>query len=644
MRRAAIALALAAATAASGTAAQERDPEGEDRRGGATAPPFQDAGAWGSYGGDAGGTRFSRLTEITPSNVVLLERAWIFHTGEPVQQGDGAVPTALEATPILFEDTLVLCTPRNRVIALDAVTGVLRWAYDPLLAAAPPGIGPLTCRGVASWIDAQREGAAPCARRIFSGTQDARLLALDAVSGLPCSGFGADGTVDLRAGLGEEKTAYRLSSPPAVVRDLVIVGGAVDDDAGLGGRVRAFDARRGALRWTFALAPRELSGSQSGAAGAPDAWSVMSVDAERDLVFVPTGNPSFDARAREPRLDHFGSSVVALRASTGELVWSFQTVHQDVWEYDVAAQPSLVELEVDGKRRPALLQATKTGLLFALDRESGKPLLPVEERPVPGSSLAGLTLAPTQPFPVRPPPLVGSSLRPLDAFGLTLFDRGSCRQALEGARFEGIFTPPRPSSPTLVYPGNAGGVSWGGLAFSPEHGVAVANATDVAWIMEPAASAAGGEPSSRAARDLAAWVRRPLRSPVGLPCNPPPWGWLGAWDLRLGTLRWRVPLGTMRDLAPVPLPLAIGTPNAGGPIVTASGLVFIGAASDDYLRAFDLQSGAELWRGRLPAGGQATPMTFLGRDGRQYVVISAGGHASLGTRLGDAVVAFALPR
>jgi quinoprotein glucose dehydrogenase len=260
---------------------------------------------------------------------------------------------------------------------------------------------------------------------------------------------------------------------------------------------------------------------------------------------------------------------------------------------------------------------------------------------VPDGAAGGTRRSPTQPVPVRPPPLVRTSLAPHDAFGLTLWDRGLCREALSALRSEGLFTPPA-ASPVLVYPGNAGGVSWGGVAFSPGRALAVANATDVAWVIEPGAAGSAGERSSPAG-ELPVLLRRPLRSPLGLPCNPPPWGWLGAWDLASGTLRWRVPLGTIRDLAPLPLPLPLGTPNAGGPIVTAGGLVFIGAAADDYLRAFDLESGEELWRGRLPAGGQATPMTYLGKDGRQFVVIAAGGHAPLRTRAGDSVVAFALP-
>jgi quinoprotein glucose dehydrogenase len=377
----------------------------------------------------------------------------------------------------------------------------------------------------------------------------------------------------------------------------------------------------------------------------------MSVDAERGLLFVPTGNPAPDYyRGSHPEMDHYGSSVVALRASTGEPVWSFQTVHHDLWDFDVPAQPTLAELRRDGEVVPAVIQATKMGLLFVLHRETGEPLLPVEERPVPQTGAPGETPSPTQPFPVRPPPLVRHALSPEDAWGLTPWDRGWCRRRLAELHRGGAYTPPALRE-TLMYPGNAGGSNWGGVAFDPDRQLLVANVIDLPWAVTlfPGSEY---EAWKRAQPDIEispqrgtpyAMRRLPLLSPLGVPCNAPPWGSLAAVDLGAGEIRWQVPLGTIRDLSPLPLPLRWGVPNLGGPVATASGLVFIGAAVDDYLRAFDVGSGEELWKGRLPAGGQATPMTYRGRDHRQYVVIAAGGHGRLGTTLGDWIVAFALP-
>jgi quinoprotein glucose dehydrogenase len=442
-----------------------------------------------------------------------------------------------------------------------------------------------------------------------------------------------------------------------VAGDVVIVGSAVADNQRTNapsGVVRAYDARTGAPRWAFDPAPPEVApGGRSPegfALSSPNVWAPMAVDEARDLVFLPTGNPTPDyATAWRRGLDALGSSVVALRASTGELVWHFQTVHHDLWDYDVPAQPTLVELAREGGRVPALVQPTKMGLLFTLHRETGAPLFAVEERPVPQAPDPGLVLAPTQPFPVRPPPLVRHALTPADAWGLVFFDERWCRRRLEALRYDGIYTPPSLRG-SLMLPGNAGGSNWGGVAVDPERQLVVANTMDLGWVVtllpperyaaEKAANP-GVEISPQEGTRFA-MRREALLSPLGLPCSPPPWGTLAAVDLRDGEIRWQVPLGTVRDVAPLPVPWRLGVPNIGGPLVTAGGLVFIGAAVDDYLRAFDLETGEELWKGRLPAGGQATPMTYRA-GGRQYVVIAAGGHGRAGTTPGDAIVAFALP-
>jgi quinoprotein glucose dehydrogenase len=647
-------LAIAALAACLLAACSREEPAAAGAAGGRAAV------GWPEYGGDAGGRRFTPLADVTPANVDRLRVAWTFHTGDlPESRGAHASTLASEVTPILLDGNLVLCTPTNRVIALDAETGAERWAFDPRIDLSGRYANQLVCRGVAAWRDPGREAGAPCRSRVFTATNDARLFALDAETGSPCRDFGAGGAVDLNPGAGPQRWRgeYQVTSPPALARELVIVGSAVSDNARVdapSGVVRAFDARSGALRWAWDLAPpgfarTPANTSEAGyALGTPNVWGPTSVDRERDLVFVPTGNPSPDYfRGDDPR-DHYGSSVVALRAATGEVVWSFQTVHHDLWDYDVGAQPTLFELARDGRRIPAVVAATKMGLLFVLDRETGEPLFPVEERPVPQGAAPGERTSPTQPFPVRPPPLVRQRLRPDEAFGITPWDRGACRERIERLRNEGIYTPPALEG-TLVVPGNAGGINWGGVAVDEASQRLVVNVQDLPWMVSLVPRDAPPPPLVRYG-ELAPMEGTPYRlrrelvvSPLGVPCTPPPWGELLAVDLASGEIAWRTPLGTLRDAAPIPLPpLTVGVPNLGGPLATASGLVFIGAAFDRYLRAFDAATGEELWRARLPAGPQATPMSYRARDGgRQFVVVAATGYGR-GMPPGDAIVAFAL--
>jgi quinoprotein glucose dehydrogenase len=622
------------------------------------APPTAPGGpvaGWPAWGGDPGGSRFSPLTQIDPANVRFLERAWAYRTGDrPDDAPEGKL--AFQATPVLADGVLYGCTPRSRAFAVDAETGVERWRFDP--EADLTGTYIPTCRGVALWRE-ELEADGACARRVFLGTMDARLIALDAATGLPCPGFGREGSVDLRDGLGEVLPGETYpTSPPAVVGDVVAIGGLVRDASRLdapGGVVRGFDARTGALRWAFDGAPPGASPlSLDGARyrrGTPNAWAPFSADPARNLLFVPTGNPSPDFYGGlRDGIDHYGTSVVALDAATGRVRWHFQTVHHDLWDYDVASQPTLLDLEIDGATVPALLQPTKMGHVFLLHRETGVPLHPVEERPVPASDVAGEQAAPTQPFPTFPPPLV-QRITPAQAFGLTPWDRAICRGRLEALRDEGMFTPPSVQG-TLLHPGTAGGANWGGVAWDPGRKLAVVNLNRVAQsiTLVPRDVPDDGQPSRRE-RIVFPQDGTPFRailavvlSPFGIPCGPPPWGTLAAIDLASGGVRWEVPFGTTRDMTPFGVAIPFGLPSMGGPIVTASGLVFIGAALDDYLRAYDVETGEELWRARLPAGGQATPMTYrLGPDRRQYVVIAAGGHGTLGTRQGDWLIAYALP-
>ena len=616
---------------------------------------------WPTWGGDPGGSKYSPLTQIHRGNVHDLEVAWSYRTGVVPDGRDGRPANGeFEATPVLNEGALYFCSPMNRVFALDAETGEERWVYDPRV--DPTLRWGRTCRGVALWRDAARTPGERCARRVFTGTGDARLIALDADDGRPCQDFGDGGQIDLHRGVGDhDPWEYKVTSPPTVVGDVVAVGAMVADNQRLAapsGVVRGFDARSGALRWAFdpvdpgvpPLSPAS-DGSARYRTGTANAWGVFSADPERDLLFVPTGNATPDFYgAHRHGVDHYASSLVTIRASTGEVVWSFQTVHHDLWDYDVAAQPALIDLEVGGERVPAVAQATKMGHLFLLQRETGEPLYPVEERPVPQGGVPGEVLSPTQPFPTHPPPLHPHGLEPEDAWGFTPWDRGRCARRIEAARSEGIFTPPSIEG-TVQFPGVAGGVNWGGVAFDPSRRWLVMNLNRVAdlttLVPQEEADALVRDPPLRSVFPQRgtpyAAVRESLVSPWGVPCNSPPWGTLLAVDLDSGEKVWEVPFGTTRDLVSWPFWFEFGLPSMGGPIITAGGLVFIAASLDDYLRAFDVDTGEELWRARLPAGGQATPMTYrLREDGRQYVVVAAGGHGGLGTRPGDYVIAYAL--
>jgi quinoprotein glucose dehydrogenase len=553
-------------------------------------------------------------------------------------------------------------------VALDPETGEVRWSFDPGLDLSAR-YAEIAARGVTAWLDPERRPGEACRRRIFLAHRGARLHALDAATGEPCADFGTGGEVDLTAGIARvrdpdyHRPNYGVTSPPVTIGDLVVLGSAIGDNqwvADAPGVVRAYDARTGKLRWGWDPIPRregdpaweEWSPESRRKNGGANAWSILSVDPERDLVFVPTGSASPDFYGGErPGDNRWANSVVALRGSTGEFVWGFQVVHHDLWDYDVPAQPTLVTLRRDGEAIPAVAQATKMGLVYLLHRETGESLFPIEERPVPRSDVPGERASATQPFPTLPPPLVPHQLTPDEAWGITPWDRGKCREALRALRYDGIFTPPSLQG-TLLYPGGAGGTNWGSVAFEPERGLLILNTSRVPHTvklipraeLDAAREANPGEEISPQTGTPFGMQRGLLISPLGVPCNPPPWGQLHAIDLATGAIRWQVTLGTTRDLAPVPIGFAWGTPNMGGPIVTAGGLVFIGAAMDDYLRAFDVASGRELWKGRLPAGGQATPMTYrLGEDRRQYVVIAAGGHGKMGTKLGDSLVAFALP-
>jgi len=602
---------------------------------------------WTAYGGDAAGTRYSELKQVTRENVTSLKPAWTHHTGALSPESKLNEKAAFESTPILADGSLYLTTPFNQVIALDPETGVERWKYDPKVDRSR-GYSEVTSRGVASWIDFEAPSGATCKVRIYEGTIDARLIALDSKTGKPCADFGDGGTVDLTRGVGygpEFRGDYQVTSAPTIVGHMLITGSSIGDNGAVDmprGVVRAYDARTGALQWTWDPIP--WAEKQQVRTGAANAWSTFAADPARDLVFVPTGSasPDYYGGAR-PGDDKWANSVVALKASTGAFVWGFQVVHHDLWDYDVPSQPTLVEYQ--GK--PAVAVTTKIGHVFVLDRLTGKPLHTVEERAVPKSDVRGEDAAVSQPFPSWSP-MVPQRLTADEAWGATPEARAWCREKIASLRNDGLFTPPTERG-TISFPGNVGGVNWGSAAWDPVRNVLIANTNRVAAVMkliprEDLINAIarrketempwGGEFALQ--RGTPYGMHRDwLVAPNGQPCNRPPWGAVVAFDLNSGKLRWESALGIQGEGWPK------GSLNLGGPMATAGGLIFAAAAVDPHLRAFDSDTGKELWTVELPASAQSTPMTYVWK-GKQYIVICAGGHGKMGSKMGDAVVAFAL--
>jgi quinoprotein glucose dehydrogenase len=598
---------------------------------------------WPNYGNDAGGARYSTAAQIHRDNVTQLKLAWTYRTGALDSQNELNQKAAFEATPILVDNKLYLSTPYDHVVALDPRTGTKVWEFDPELDLTH-GYSELTSRGVSAWHDAKAKGRPACVLRIFIGTLDARLIALDGQTGKRCADFGEAGEVDLTRGVNLRDVGdYQVTSATSIAGDLVIVGSSIGDNRAVQlerGIVRAFDARSGQLRWSWDPIP--WAKQTKPRTGAGNAWSTISVDAERDLVFVPTGSASPDYFGGIRKGDNkWANSVVALQASTGAFVWGFQVVHHDLWDYDVASQPTLFTWK---NKIPAIAITTKMGRLFILDRTNGKSLFPVEEQPVPKSDIPGEEAWPTQPSGISTVP---EGLRPSDAYGSTPEDQQWCEERIKASRSEGIFTPPSVQG-TLVYPGNAGGVNWSSSAYDPQRHLLIMNTNHLAmWVRlierDKLAGIYAAREENRMKGEFArqagtpyGMYREPFLSPKGTPCTPPPWGTTMAVDLFSGKKAWDVPLGSYVKDAQT------GTINFGGPVVTATGLVFTAAAADNYLRAFDADNGKEIWKFELPASAQATPMTYS-VAAKQYLVIAAGGHGKLGTKQGDYVVAFALP-
>jgi glucose dehydrogenase len=521
---------------------------------------------WPNYGNDPGGMRYSPLSQINRENVSKLKVAWIFHTGDVSDGSHDRRRSGLEATPILVDGTLYFTTAFNRVIALDPQTGKQRWAYDPKIDLTLDYGDGLVNRGVATWLDPRRPSGETCRRRIYEATLDARLVSVDATTGKPCLEFGDYGQVSLRDVPGYRAGWYHMTSPPAVIDDLVVVGSAIDDNqraAMPAGVVRAFDARTGALRWSWDPIPNAADQGQEKATdqgkdkerqtGAANAWSIMSVDPQRDLIFIPTGSASPDYYGGlRPGDNKWANSVVALHAKTGAFAWGFQLVHHDLWDYDTASPPLLTTLRHGGEDVPVVIQGNKTGFLYVLNRDTGKPVFPVEERPVPKSDIPGEVASPTQPFPLAPPPLAPQKVSAEDAWGPTSQDREACGNGIRGLRNEGIFTPPSLQG-TLSAPGNLGGMTWSGYAFDPQHGLLVVNTNNLIakaklipradfWRDEVRTEDGDYAPQTGTPYGL---FRRFLQSPSDLPCIAPPWGLLTSVDMTEGKIRWQIPLGSM---------------------------------------------------------------------------------------------------
>jgi quinoprotein glucose dehydrogenase len=628
------------------------------------AAPAPDTG-WPAYGGDPGGTRYSSLVQITPANAGDLRLAWTFRTGELGQGVKDWSRSAFEATPIFYDGTLYLTTSSTDVVAVNAVTGTLRWRHNSG-SRKDLHYSDGVSRGVSLWVDESSPPEALCHARIYAPTLDSRLLALDAATGKACMDFGDKGAVNLlidvrsRFKEGDDWRNYLVTSPPAILDGKVIVGSSIGDNRAVLeelGTVRAFDARSGRLVWSWDPIPRDSSNpvfTEWGpealkTASAANAWAPLSVDVARHLVFVPTGSASPDYfGGNRPGDNRWANSVVALDGDTGRLKWGQQLVHHDLWDYDVSSQPTLVDLVHDGKRVAAVIQATKTGFLYTFDRNSGAPVFPIVERPVPQDAVPGERPSPTQPYPVAPPALARQApVTPDDAWGIAWFDTRSCRKRIEASRSEGIFQPPALRD-SLMQPGNAGGANWGGIAFDPKRQLAVVNTMNLPFVVALVPRAELREQATSgnyrgfefARQDGTPYGmrRKTFTSALGIPCVKPPWGQLTAVDMEHGIIRWQIQLGDTPGI-----PINLGTPGLGGPIVTASGLVFIAASLlDNRLRAFDTDTGKLLWEVKLPAGGQATPMTYA-IGGRQYLVIAAGGYKGDNTR-GDYLVAYALPR
>ena len=654
-----------------------------------TGDTAQAEGDWEAYAGSHHGQRYSKLSQITPENVNKLDVAWQIRTGDMKGPGDVG-ETTYQATPIKIGDTLYLCTPHSLAIALDADTGAEKWRFDPQ-AGLESNRQHQTCRGVSFYRGADvtpvaaavvevageqpaaaleapvaqataAKNAAHCKNRIFLPSSNSKLYALDAETGAVCEDFGDKGAIDLLHNMPAKQPGYlNPTSPPVIVGDILIIGHSVNDNYAVespSGVIRAYDVHTGKLLWNWdsgnadATEPFDPANpDQVYKASSPNSWTVFSADAELGLVYVPLGNrvPDQLGQYRNEDEEEYTAAVVALDIKTGKLKWHQQTVHHDLWDMDLASQPVLLDLDLEKGRTPALVLPTKQGDVYVLDRRDGTPIHAVGERPAPqGTDVPGEHTVPTQPFSAlsfEPPALTEK-----DMWGASLIDQMMCRIQFKQLRYEGRYTAPSLQG-TLVYPGNFGVFNWGSVAVDPERQVMFGMPTYLAFVstLIPREALSGdtvmnlGEQGINANEGAGYAVKmHPFLSPMGVPCQTPPWGTVAAADLRTGKIAYQHRNGTIRDLSPIPLPINMGVPGIGGPLMTKTGVAFLGAAVDNNFRAYDVATGKVLWDARLPAGGQATPMTYLNSKGEQMVVLVAGGHGSIGTKAGDYVIAYKL--
>ncbi len=630
------------------------------------------ADSWLSYGRSNLGQRYSPLTQITPDNVETLEQAWQYRTGDlkgPKDIGE----TTYEATPPKIGNALYICTPHNWVVALDADTGEKLWVYNAKVPAESQRQHQ-TCRGV-SYLPpaglstsesivavkasrpAENMPSMQCDAQLFLPTSDARLIAIDPETGARCSNFANDGELDLMHNMPFKQAGYYYStSPPLVAGGVVIVAGSVNDNYAVNapsGVIRAYDVKTGELKWNWDSGhPDDTAPIGEGevyATSSPNSWSTASADPALGLAYFPMGNRTPDQLGmyRTPAEEKYATSVVALSLETGQVEWVQQFIHHDLWDMDTPAQPSLLDLDTDSGVQPALVVPTKQGDVYVLNRATGEPIFPITEKPAPQGTIPGDFSSPTQPesaLNFKPEPLTEAKM-----WGATPLDQLMCRIQFKSLKYDGQYTPPSTQG-TLVYPGNFGVFNWGSIAVDPKRQVMFGMPLYLAFTSKliPKEGAALGETNTgeqgvneNAGADYAVQMG-PFLSPLGVPCQQPPWGFVAGADLRTGKIEWMHKNGTVEDLSPIPVPIKMGVPGIGGPVITEGGVVFMAAAVDDYLRAYNLTDGEQLWEARLPAGGQATPMTYLNSKGEQMVVIVAGGHGSIGTTIGDYVVAYKL--
>ncbi|WP_460150023.1 glucose/quinate/shikimate family membrane-bound PQQ-dependent dehydrogenase [Pseudomonas sp. S3_A03] len=641
----------------------------------ANAAPSQADGDWNSYGRSSFGDRYSPLAQITPENAHKLVPAWTFRTGDIPGAGDPGETTA-ENTPLKVNGMLYVCTPHSQVIALDPDTGKEIWRFDPKISTQGAenfkGWAHMTCRGVSYHDDAAyaseqsptgsaSPAAAPtaCPKRIFVPTADTRLIALNADTGKMCEDFGDKGQVDLRANIGSfAPGGYYSTSPPAVTKNLVVIGGHVTDNVSVdepSGVIRAFDVHTGKLVWNWDSGnpgdTTPLAEGKTYTRNSPNMWSMFAVDEKLGMLYLPMGNQMPDQYGgdRTDDSEKYAAGLTALDIDTGHVKWTFQFTHHDLWDMDVGGQPSLIDIKTEAGVKQAVMASTKQGSIYVLDRATGQPVVPIHEVAVPQGAVAGDRTSPTQPkseLNFMPPPL-----KERDMWGVTPFDQMLCRIDFKSMRYDGAFTPPSLQG-SIVYPGNFGVFDWGGISVDPVRQIAFVNPSFMAFKSKliPAADIAkqgprvseteGVQPNKGAPYGV---ILEALLSPMGLPCQAPAWGYVAAVDLTTHKTIWMHKNGTVRDSSPVPIPLSMGVPSLGGTFTTAGGVAFLSGTLDQYLRAYDVKNGKQLWEGRLPAGAQTTPMTYTGKDGKQYVLVVAGGHGSLGTKQGDYVMAFKLP-